>query len=76
MPEGSEIKRAADRIKKVLVGKDIIENNFFYERLYDKRDLVKNENIKEITTLGRLCLFDLLMIGQCIVIINYMEGGL
>jgi len=29
MPEGPEIRSAADRISKVLVGKEIIESNFY-----------------------------------------------
>ena len=53
MPEGPEIKRAGDRISKVLVGKNIIESNFFYERIKEKEKIVKNKNINEITTRGK-----------------------
>ena len=52
MPEGPEIKRAADRISKALIGKEIIESNFYYERIREKEEKVKNKNIKEITTKG------------------------
>ena len=53
MPEGPEIKRAADRISKVLIGKEIIESNFYYERIKEKEEIVKNQNIKDITTRGK-----------------------
>ena len=56
MPEGPEIRRAGDRISKVLVGKDIIESHFYYDRLRDKEQIVKNKNIKEITTRGKAML--------------------
>jgi len=53
MPEGPEIRRAADRISRVLVGKEIIESNFYYELIREKGEIVKNKNIKEITTIGK-----------------------
>ena len=56
MPEGPEIRRASDRISRVLVGKEIIESNFYYEHLKHKAELVKNKNIKEITTRGKAML--------------------
>ena len=56
MPEGPEIRRAADRISKVLIGKEIIESKFYYERIKDKEEIVKNKNIKEITTRGKAML--------------------
>ena len=56
MPEGPEIRRASDRISKVLIGKEIIESNFYYERIKEKEEIVKNKNIKEITTRGKATL--------------------
>tara|TARA_Y100001968_G_scaffold266137_1_gene255510 strand:- start:346 stop:1179 length:834 start_codon:yes stop_codon:yes gene_type:complete len=56
MPEGPEIKRAGDKISKVLVGKQIIESNFYYERIKNKEEFVKNKNVKEITTRGKAML--------------------
>ncbi len=56
MPEGPEIKLAANRISKVLVGKEIIESNFYYERIREMEEKVKNKNIKEITTKGKAML--------------------
>ena len=56
MPEGPEIRRAADRISKVLVGQEIIESNFHYEGIKKKEDIVKNKNIKEIATKGKALL--------------------
>ena len=56
MPEGPEIRRAADRISKVLIGKEIIESKFYYERIKDKEEIVKNKNIKDITTRGKAML--------------------
>ena len=56
MPEGPEIRRAADRISKVLIGKEIIESKFDYVRIKDKEEIVKNKNIKEITTRGKAML--------------------
>ena len=56
MPEGPEIRRTADRISKVLIGKDIIESNFDYERINEKKKLVKNKNVKEIITMGKAML--------------------
>ena len=56
MPEGPEIRRAGDKISKVLVGKDLIESLFCYEPLKEKGEIVKNKNIKEITTKGKAML--------------------
>ena len=56
MPEGPEIRRAGDRISKVLVRKEIIESNFYYKNIKDKEKIVKNENIKNITTRGKAML--------------------
>tara|TARA_Y100001968_G_scaffold326388_1_gene369346 strand:+ start:43 stop:894 length:852 start_codon:yes stop_codon:yes gene_type:complete len=56
MPEGPEIRRAGDRISKTLVGKEIIESNFYFERIRDKGEIIKNKNIKEITTIGKAML--------------------
>tara|TARA_Y100001968_G_scaffold208880_1_gene191978 strand:- start:293 stop:514 length:222 start_codon:yes stop_codon:yes gene_type:complete len=56
MPEGPEIRRACDKISKALVGNEIIESNFYYEQLQDKAEIVKNKNIKEITTRGKAML--------------------
>ncbi len=77
MPEGPEIRRAADRISKVLIGEEIIESNFYYERIKEKEEIVKNQNIKHITKQleERQCLSDSRMIGQCIAQISYMEDG-
>ena len=44
MPEGPEIRRAADRISKALIGKEIIESNFYYERIREMEEKVKNKN--------------------------------
>jgi len=56
MPEGPEIRRAADRIKKALVGSEIIESLFYYERIKDKAKILKNKNIKEVTSQGKALL--------------------
>ncbi len=56
MPEGPEIRRAADRISKVLIGKEIIESNFYYGRIKKYEKIVKNKNIKDITTRGKAML--------------------
>ena len=56
MPEGPEIRRAADRIKKALVGSEIIESVFYYERIKDKAKILKNINIKEVTSQGKALL--------------------
>tara|TARA_Y100001968_G_C18719196_1_gene419337 strand:+ start:143 stop:346 length:204 start_codon:yes stop_codon:yes gene_type:complete len=56
MPEGPENRRAADRISKVLVGKEIIKSNFYYELIRKKVAIIKNKNIKEITTKGKAML--------------------
>jgi len=50
MPEGPEIRRAAYKLSKALIGKEIIESNFYYERIRENEEKVKNKNIKEITT--------------------------
>ena len=44
------------RISKVLIGKEIIESKFYYERIKDKEEIVKNKNIKELTTRGKAML--------------------
>ena len=56
MPEGPEIRRIRDKIHKVLVGKEIIESNFYYERIKDREEFFKNKKIKDITTKGKAML--------------------
>ena len=56
MPEGPEIRRVGDSISRVLVGKEIIESYFYYERIKDMEEIVRNKNIKEITTRGKALL--------------------
>ena len=56
MPEGPEIRRVADRIGKVLVGQEILESNFLYERIRKKAGVVNKKNIREITTQGKALL--------------------
>ena len=56
MPEGPEIRRAAYKLSKALIGKEIIESNFYYERIREKEEIVKNKHIKEITTRGKAML--------------------
>ena len=53
MPEGPEVRRAGDKISRALVDKDIVESEFYYERIKNKEELIKNINIKEITTRGK-----------------------
>ncbi len=75
MPEGPEIRRAADRISKVLVDKEIIESNFYYERIREKGEIVKNKNIKEITTRGKAMLIRFKNDWSMYSHINYMGNG-
>ncbi|WP_413678049.1 endonuclease VIII [Prochlorococcus sp. MIT 0916] len=56
MPEGPEIRRAGDRISRALVDKEIVKSNFYYVRIKDREEIVKNKNIKEITTRGKAML--------------------
>ena len=56
MPEGPEIRRAADRINKALVGSEILESDFYYERIKDKAKIIKDKNIIEVTTQGKAML--------------------
>ena len=56
MPEGPEIRRVGDSISRVLVGKEIIESYFYYERIKNMEEIVRNKNIKEITTRGKALL--------------------
>ena len=51
MPEGPEIRRAGDRISRALVDKEIVESNFYYERIKDKEEVVKNKKIKSTRAL-------------------------
>tara|TARA_B100001250_G_scaffold340357_1_gene308016 strand:+ start:646 stop:792 length:147 start_codon:yes stop_codon:yes gene_type:complete len=48
MTEGPEIRRAADRLSNILVGKEIIESNFYYERIREKGEIIKNKHVKKI----------------------------
>ena len=56
MPEGPEIRRAADRINKVLVGSEITESNFYYDPIKDKAKIIKNKNIVKVTSQGKALL--------------------
>ena len=56
MSEGPEIRRTADKISKILVDNEIIKSSFYYERIREKEEIFKNNNIKEITTRGKAML--------------------
>ena len=56
MPEGPEIRLTADKLKNVLVGREIIESNFYYERIKEKANIVKNKNIVEVKSRGKALL--------------------
>lgn len=60
MPEGPEIKRAADRLAKVLVGKRLVQVNFGLERLETFEKELTNTRIKRMETRGKglLTFFD------------------
>ena len=48
MPEGPEIRRAADRIGKALVGKEIIGGNWPYPSLADRTHLIEGHHVVRV----------------------------
>ena len=56
MPEGPEIRRAADRISKVVVGRPCLESAFLYPSIIEHQELIEGARIQEITTRGKAML--------------------
>jgi len=56
MPEGPEIRLAADKISKKLIGKKINSINCIYPPLKEYQDILNNSQIESITTRGKAML--------------------
>ena len=56
MPEGPEIRRAADRIGKALIGKEILSGNWPYAALVDRSHLIKGQHVIDVTSRGKAML--------------------
>ena len=56
MPEGPEIRRAADRISKKIVGKEIHSVNLIYPPIVEFQDILRQSQIESITTRGKAML--------------------
>ena len=56
MPEGPEIRRAADRIGKALIGKEIIGGNWPYPSLADRTHLIEGHHVVNVTSRGKAML--------------------
>ncbi len=56
MPEGPEIRRAADRISKKIVGKEIHSLNLIYPPIVEFQEILQQSQIESITTRGKAML--------------------
>ena len=56
MPEGPEIRRAADRISKVVVGRPLSGVRFLYPSITEYQESIEGARIQEITTRGKAML--------------------
>lgn len=56
MPEGPEIRRAADRIGKALVGKTIQAGQWPYHTLEGRRGLIEGHDVLSVTSRGKAML--------------------
>ena len=56
MPEGPEIRRAADRIGKALTGKEIVAGNWPYGSLVDRTHLIEGQHVIDVTSRGKAML--------------------
>ena len=59
MPEGPEIRRAADRIGKALVGRTVVDGRWPFPTLSDKTHLLLNQEVIEVTSKGKAMLIRL-----------------
>lgn len=56
MPEGPEIRRAADRISKKIVGKEIHSLSLIYPPIVEFQEILQQSQIESITTRGKAML--------------------
>ena len=56
MPEGPEIRRAADRISKKIVGKEVHSVNLIYPPIVEFQEILQQSQIESITTRGKAML--------------------
>ena len=56
MPEGPEIRRAADRISKRIVGQDLESIRFHYPPLMEFQEVIGGSQVESVTTRGKAML--------------------
>ncbi|MBA2174743.1 endonuclease VIII [Halobacillus locisalis] len=56
MPEGPEIRKAADFVEKAMVGRPVLDISFAFEHLQDYEDLLKGRYILRVDTKGKAML--------------------
>ncbi len=56
MPEGPEIRRAADQISKKIVGKEVHTVNLIYPPIIEFQDILQQSQIESISTRGKAML--------------------
>ncbi|WP_173918884.1 endonuclease VIII [Halobacillus sp. Marseille-Q1614] len=56
MPEGPEIRRAADDVEKAITGKPVLDIFFAFDHLKDYESLLKSANILKVETKGKAML--------------------
>lgn len=59
MPEGPEIRRAADRIGKAMIGKIILDGRWPFPTISDKSHLIKGQEVVDVTSRGKAMLIRL-----------------
>lgn len=56
MPEGPEIRRAADQVEKALKGRAVLDLFFAFERLQEYEDILQGDTIERVDTKGKAML--------------------
>ncbi|TGB01269.1 endonuclease VIII [Halobacillus salinus] len=56
MPEGPEIRKAADYVEKAVVGREVLDVFFAFEHLQDYEEVLKGRHILRIDTKGKAML--------------------
>ena len=58
MPEGPEIKRAADRISKALAGQEVEKIRFLYPSIYKHQKLISGAKVTSVNSNAKAMLIN------------------
>jgi len=75
MPEGPEIRRAADRLGKALIGRRIEHCNLPYATFIGREHLIRDQIVIDVTSQAKAMLIRFENGGRCTAIINSTAAG-